>query len=326
MLEPGTRAGRVPHVTVRLADGRTYTGPLDRRRQRANQIGLLHRDSDGLLELAAGPRRDGRLAIWTRYRADHYLPGGRHAASTPSREWLAAPLAMAEGHVAAGHEVFVGPAVRRPPRPDPDRPGRVIGGAATVAATRWLWVDADEPEAVARLRDLHRERPALLLVASGGHGDGMHAYWLLADPLTPDEEAIERANRRLAHAVGGDPQVVNRDRVLRLAGTVNGKTGRHARILLADFGRTDWALDELLGDLPDPPRPVRATPVAPRGTWAVGDRYRSIAAADWVWALLGQEGRLIHCPSHPILLGDRTGTRPARSGTRASTASATAAR
>ena len=61
---------------IRLADGRTFAGELAPERHRSLQIGLLHQDTEGLVELAAGVRRDGRLQITTRRRADHFLPGG----------------------------------------------------------------------------------------------------------------------------------------------------------------------------------------------------------------------------------------------------------
>ena len=40
---------------------------------------------------------------------------------------------------------------------------------------------------------------------------------------------------------------------MRLAGTVNGKTGRHARVIWADLALAPWSVRELVGDLPDPP-------------------------------------------------------------------------
>jgi hypothetical protein len=63
------RAARRPvgglRCRVRLADGRTFTGALAPARHRALQLGLLHSGTDGLVELAAGARRDGTLAITT---------------------------------------------------------------------------------------------------------------------------------------------------------------------------------------------------------------------------------------------------------------------
>ena len=94
---------------VRLADGRVFTGPLAPERHRALQLGILHEHTDGLVELAAGARRDGRLQITTRRRADHFLPGGQAGGG----DWLEALLALAARHADAGEEVFLAPAVRR---------------------------------------------------------------------------------------------------------------------------------------------------------------------------------------------------------------------
>ena len=61
---------------VRVADGRVFCGDLVPERHRALQLGLLHADSDGLVELAAGARRDGRLQI-THPQASRPLPPRR---------------------------------------------------------------------------------------------------------------------------------------------------------------------------------------------------------------------------------------------------------
>ena len=71
------------------------------------------------------------------------------------------------------------------------------------------------------------ERPCHMLVESGGSG-GAHAYWKIAKPLAATRvvkatgelvEPIERANLRLVHRRA----CAERSRVMRLAGTVNGK-------------------------------------------------------------------------------------------------------
>ena len=55
---------------VRLADGRVFSGELPATRHRALQLGMLHAQSDGLVELSAGTRPpDGRLEISRRKRA-----------------------------------------------------------------------------------------------------------------------------------------------------------------------------------------------------------------------------------------------------------------
>ena len=60
---------------VRLADGRTFSGELPAIRHRALQLGMLHADSDGLVEIAVGFRRDGKLTI-PRRRYSQFLAGG----------------------------------------------------------------------------------------------------------------------------------------------------------------------------------------------------------------------------------------------------------
>ena len=74
-------------------------------------------------------------------------------------------------------------------------------------------------------------------------------------------EPIERAHLRLIHHLGtgadgkpnvADPACAERSRVMRLAGSVNGKTGAHARILEADLALPAYPIRQLVGDLPDP--------------------------------------------------------------------------
>ena len=52
--------------------------------------------------------------------------------------------------------------------------------------------------------------------------------------------------------------------MMRLAGTVNYKTGQHARIVEADFALPAYPLAELVGELPDPSPTRRAEPPAGR--------------------------------------------------------------
>jgi len=109
---------------VRLADGRSFAGELPPERHRSLQIGMLHENGDGLVELAAGARRDGRLQIATRRRADHFLPGG----SAGEKEWLKDLLDLAARHAERGEEVFLAPAVCSHP----------AGEKQAVTASRWL--------------------------------------------------------------------------------------------------------------------------------------------------------------------------------------------
>jgi hypothetical protein len=162
---------------VRLADGRVFSGPLAPERHRALQLGVLHGETDGLVELAAGARRDGRLQITTRRRADHFLPGGGGGGG--GGEWLRPLLDLAAQHADRGEEVFVAPAVREAPR----------GEKQAVTQSRFLWVDVDQPGQLPALWAFLAERPCHVLVESGGSG-GVHAYWKLAE-LLPATRVIE---------------------------------------------------------------------------------------------------------------------------------------
>ena len=92
---------------------------------------MLHEQTAGLVELAAGVRRAGRLQITTRRRSDHFLPGG----ATREQGWLAALLELADHHAVQGEELFAAPAVRAAAR----------GEKQAVLESRFLWVDVDRP-------------------------------------------------------------------------------------------------------------------------------------------------------------------------------------
>jgi hypothetical protein len=297
---------------VRRADGRVISGPLAPARHRAIQLGLLHSDSDGFVELTPGTRRtDGTLAVDRRRRPEHYLPGG----GCGDPRWLERLLAHAERIVAGAYarpragerpreEAFVGvaPRIRR------------AGGKDAIAATRFLWVDVDWPERLDALWAFLAERPCHLLVESGGSG-GVHAYWKLDRPLAATQELangervepIERAHDRLIHALGvdadgrpdvADPRCRERARVMRLAGTVNFKSGAHARVIQADLALAPYCLRVLVGDLPDSPRRGRARRID-RSPPEEPDPYKRIAPAEYFARLAGitvPRGGLVSCP------------------------------
>jgi hypothetical protein len=286
---------------VRLADGRVFSGPLAPERHRALQLGLLHEQTEGLVELAAGARRDGRLQITTRRRSDHFLTGGGGGGGV----WLRALLALAAQHADRGEEVFVAPAVRDAPR----------GDKQAVTASRFLWVDVDQPGQLPALWAFLAERPCHLLVESGGSG-GVHAYWKLDRPLPATRaidatgelvEPIERAHLRVVHHLGvgedgkpnvADPACAERSRVMRLAGTVNGKTGAHARIVEADLPLPGYPIVQLVGDLPDP-TPITAPRVRRDGDSR--DPYKRISPPEYFEKLAGMvvpRGGLVLCPAH----------------------------
>ena len=285
---------------VRLADGRVFTGPLPPQRHRAVQLGILHEHTAGLVEIAAGARRDGRLQITTRRRADHFRPGGQAGEA----HWLQGLLALAARHADAGEEVFLAPAARSAAR----------GDKHAVSETRFLWVDVDRPDALPALWAFLAERPCHLLVESSA--GRAHAYWKLDRPLPATRviestgelvEPIERAHLRLIHHLGtgvdgkpnvADPACAERSRVMRLAGTENGKTGAHARILEADLALPAYPIVQLVGDLPDP-APASASRARARGN-SITDPYKRIGPREYFERLAGivvpRDG-LVSCPA-----------------------------
>ena len=145
---------------------------------------------------------------------------------------------------------------------------------------------------------------------------GVHAYWELAEPLPATTvigrrgelvEPIERAHLRLIHHLGtgadgkpnvADPACAERSRVMRLAGSVNGKTGTHARILEADLALPAYPIRQLVGDLPDPVRRPRLGSTHPARS---SDPYKRISPREYFERLAGivvpRDG-LVNCPAH----------------------------
>ena len=119
-------------------------------------------------------------------------------------------------------------------------------------------------------------------------------------------EPIERAHLRLIHHLGtdadgkpnvADPACAERSRVMRLAGSVNGKTGAHARILEADLALPAYPIRQLVGDLPDPAAGRAARPAS---TATAADPYKRISPREYFERLAGvvvpRDG-LVRCPA-----------------------------
>ena len=93
---------------VRLADGRTFIGELPSVRHRALQLGMLHADSDGLVD---SPLAGDATGGWrSPAPATRPFPLRRAPAGTATG-WQRL-LALAEQHAARDEEVFLAPAVR----------------------------------------------------------------------------------------------------------------------------------------------------------------------------------------------------------------------
>jgi CHC2 zinc finger len=172
---------------------------------------------------------------------------------------------------------------------------RAGGRAAVVGDCRTVWVDLDIKTAA---RALEPVDPApTVRVATGGRGH-LHAYWSLRAAVAPG--AIERANRRLAWALGGDLSSADASRILRPPSTLHHARGAISVRLDGEPKGELCRLWDLVGGLPDPPaRPRRAPIPAPRH--AGGDRLLGISPDCYVPALTGEtvgRDRKMHCPLH----------------------------
>lgn len=174
---------------------------------------------------------------------------------------------------------------------------RLGGGRSSVAdQARVVWVDIDSGGASSRL-DAFAPAPSMV-VASGGSGH-LHAYWRLASPADP--VLVERVNRRLAVALGGDLQCADRARILRPAGTVNHGRDR-APVRLVALSGQPVALSRLEAALSGVAASTPPRSSGPRSaTVTSGDRLLGVEAERYVRLLTGQAvgcGRKVHCPLH----------------------------
>ena len=85
---------------------------------------------------------------------------------------------------------------------------RQEGGRDAVERCHVLWADCDSAESIEALE--HFSPAPSMVIRSGS---GRHAYWALWPPLEP--AWAEKANRRLAYALGADPRATDAARILR---------------------------------------------------------------------------------------------------------------
>ena len=241
-----------------------------------------HETAARFLAALAGTAHRGEL-IELRYRLDDGHRMGQ-VFERPDRLRGLATRAIALGRRT---DVYVGCAPRT----------RRHGGRDAVDRAFALWADCDGEDAVAALAEFE---PVPAIVIASGSGSNCHAYWSLTEPMARDE--VECANRRLAHALGADPASADAARILRVPGTLSHKHDPPTRVdaMRLDTERRVDAAD-VVGALPDPPAPVRAT-FAPQCTQARGDDpLLAIAPEVYVRRLLGIDvprHRKVPCPFH----------------------------
>jgi hypothetical protein len=135
-------------------------------------------------------------------------------------------------------------------------------GTANGVVRGWcLWADLDGPEAIERLRDFH-PRPSVVI--RSGSDDCAHAYWPLREPLSPSD--LQRANRRLALALGADMASTDPARILRPAGTLNHKSQPAREVRCTRLELDTFTAMDVVGELPDShhyARPARSSSAYP---------------------------------------------------------------
>ncbi len=239
-----------------------------------------HETATRFLAALAGTARRGEL-LELRYRLDDGQRMGQiFDRATRLRRLAARAIALGRRT-----DVYVGCAPRT----------RRHGGRDAVDGAFVLWVDCDGEDAVAALADFE---PEPTIVIGSGSGSNCHAYWPLREHLARDD--VERANRRLAHALGADLASADAARILRVPGTFSHKHEPPTRV---DAIRLEperrVAATDVIGGLPDPPASPHAAcvPVQPRGH----DPLLTIAPEVYVQRLLGVEvprHRKVSCPFH----------------------------
>jgi len=166
---------------------------------------------------------------------------------------------------------------------------------SVVGDGRTVWVDLDLDTAIRALEPVD-PAPALC-VASGAPGH-VHAYWSLTRAVPPG--VIERSNRRLAWALGGDLASTDAARILRPPSTLHHRRGGAPVRLLSASADRPCRLGSLVGGLSDPPGlpPSRRRARKRRSN---GDELLAVAPERYVRVLTGQavgRGRKVRCPLH----------------------------
>jgi hypothetical protein len=226
-------------------------------------------DLDSYLQLIAGPNPGARL-LEIRF-ALRYRDMGRVFIAAHS----AVGAARFIRRLSVRTDVYVGVALRN----------RRSGGRDAIDRSHLLFIEIDSPDGQRRLENF--EHAPTMAIASGTPGH-MHAYWSLRTPIGVLD--LERANRRLAHHLGGDLASVDAARILRPPSSWNHKHTPPVPVRLLDFDparRSDPG--ELVDGMPDPPdKPAHGRDQRQRRASHPLDRaLLAIPAEQYVQALTG---------------------------------------
>ena len=238
---------------------------------------------DRYLRLLAGPAPGTRF-LEIRFALRHRDMG---------RLFIAAHSAPGAGRLirrlAVRTDVYVGVCLR----------SRRSGGRDAVDHSHLAFVEIDAADAVDRLRAFRH--PPTMIVSSGSAGHA-HAYFALSAPVSVEE--LEHANRRLAHALGGDLASIDAARILRPPSSWNHKHSPPTPVELVELDPAhQHDVKRLVYGLDDPPgRPGPSKGAGRRAGRTELDRLLlEIPASEYVRVLTGispdRTGK-IHCPFH----------------------------
>ena len=243
---------------------------------------VMRDELDAYLRAIAG-RTPASNFLELRYRVgEHALAS--HFERAHDRDAIAAAIARR----ARSSDVYIGCAPRC----------RRAGTKDAVAEVWTLWVECDGAAAADAVR---RYVPEPAIIIGSGSGPNVHAYWPLRAPMAPRE--AERANLRLARAIGADRACFDATRILRPPGTWNHKHQPPAPVLPLRL-RASQTFDapDVVAHAPDLDHDRLARRWGDRpARKLVGDPLLQLLPAIYVSELLGVEaraGRKVHCPFH----------------------------
>jgi RepB DNA-primase from phage plasmid len=120
-------------------------------------------------------------------------------------------------------------------------------GTVNGVARGWcLWADLDGCHALEQLLAFPVQ-PSIVI--RSGSDCCAHAYWPLREPLSAAD--LQRANRRLALALGADMAATDAARILRVAGTLNHKHEPPREVICTRLELDIFTATEIVGSLPD---------------------------------------------------------------------------
>jgi hypothetical protein len=237
---------------------------------------------DSYLRVLAGPAPGARL-LEIRFALRHRDMGRLFIAAHSARG--ASRLIQRLG---SRTDVYVGVCLR----------SRRGGGRNAIDRSHLAFVEIDAADALDRLRKF--TPPPTMVITSGSPGHA-HAYFALSGAVTVSE--LERTNRRLAHALGGDLASVDAARILRPPASWNHKHSPPARVELVELEPAHrYDVDRLVDGLDDPQgQPRDAAPGRRTARTEVDRLLLAIPAAEYARVIAGvspNRAGKIRCPFH----------------------------